>query len=67
MRGVPKEKIAEQENSLRQELEPAAKNQVKVYLVLSEIAKREKIPSDEHMPRKVMEFLFSQAHWEMKE
>jgi FKBP-type peptidyl-prolyl cis-trans isomerase (trigger factor) len=67
MRGVPKEKIAEQENNLRTELEPAAKNQVKVYLVLSEIAKREKIPSDEHMPRKVMEFLFSQAHWEMKE
>jgi FKBP-type peptidyl-prolyl cis-trans isomerase (trigger factor) len=67
MRGVPKEKIAEQENSLRQELEPAAKNQVKVYLVLSEIAKREKIPSDDHMPRRVMEFLFNQAHWEMKE
>jgi len=67
MRGVPKDKIAEQENSLRAELEPAAKKQVKVYLVLSEIAKREKIPADEHMPRKVMEFLFSQAHWQTKE
>jgi trigger factor len=67
MRGVPKEKIAEQEDSLRTELGPAAKTQVKVYLVLSEIAKREKIPSDEHMPRKVMEFLFSHAHWQIKE
>jgi FKBP-type peptidyl-prolyl cis-trans isomerase (trigger factor) len=48
---------------MREELEPEAKNQVKVYLVLSAIAKKENIVSDEHMPRRVMEFLFREANW----
>jgi FKBP-type peptidyl-prolyl cis-trans isomerase (trigger factor) len=65
--GIPKEKIAEQENELRKELEPQAKNQVKVYLILSAIAKKENMVLDEQMPHKVMEFLFKEASWEFRE
>lgn len=63
LRGLPKEKIAEQENTLLKELEPQAKQQVKVYLVLSEIAKKEGISIDDHLPRHVMEFLLKEADW----
>jgi len=34
-----------------------------VYLVLAQIAKQENIPIDDHMPRKVMEFLLREADW----
>ncbi len=64
MKGVPRDKIDEQEKLLLQGIEPEAKKQVKVYLVLSQIAKKENIPIDDHMPRKVMEFLLSQADWQ---
>lgn len=63
MRGVPRDKIEEQEKSLLAELEPEARKQAKIYLILSEIAKKEKIPVDDHMPRKVMEFLLKEAEW----
>jgi len=64
LKGVPREKIEEEQNSLTQQLEPEAKSQVKIYLVLTAIAKRENIPIDEHMPRRVMELLLSQANWQ---
>ena len=67
LRGIPKEKIAEQENELRKKLESQAKNQVRVYLILSSIAKKENMALDEQMPHKVMEFLFKEARWEIKE
>jgi len=63
LKGIAREKIEEQEKRIREELEPEARNQVKVYLVLSAIAKKENIPQDEHMPRKVMEFLLKEADW----
>ena len=63
LKGMPREKIEEQEKTIIQQLEPEAKSQVKVYLILAAIAKRENIPLDDHMPRKVMEFLLSQANW----
>ncbi len=63
LKGSSREKIDEQEKTLTQQLEPEAKAQVKVYLVLSAIAKRENIPVDDHMPRKVMEFLLKEANW----
>ena len=44
-------------------MRPEAKRQVKVYLVLSEIAKKENIPLDDHMPHQVMEFLLREADW----
>lgn len=64
MKGLPRDKIDEQEKLLLQGIEPEARKQVKVYLVLSQIAKKENIPIDDHMPRKVMEFLLSQADWQ---
>jgi FKBP-type peptidyl-prolyl cis-trans isomerase (trigger factor) len=64
LKGAPREKIDEQEKELATQLEPEAKKQVKVYLTLAEIAKKENIPVDDHMPRKVMEFLLKEAKWE---
>ncbi|MCM8797215.1 MAG: hypothetical protein NC923_04980 [Candidatus Omnitrophica bacterium] len=64
MRGMPREKIEEEEKRLLEKIEPEAKNQVKVYLVLSAIAKKEGIPIDDNMPRKVMEFLLKEAEWQ---
>ncbi|MFA4842526.1 MAG: trigger factor [Candidatus Omnitrophota bacterium] len=64
LRGVPKEKIDQQGKELNTGLEPQAKSQVKVYMILSEIAKREKIAADEHLPRRVIEFLLRQGRWE---
>lgn len=63
LKGLSREKIDEQEKPLAEQLTPAAKQQVKVYLVLSEIAKKENIALDEHMPAKVIEFLLKEADW----
>ncbi|MBN1913282.1 MAG: hypothetical protein JW788_02665 [Candidatus Omnitrophica bacterium] len=64
LKGVAKEKIEEEEKTLLERLTPQAKNQVKVYLVLSEIAKKENIVLDDQMPRRVMEFLLKEADWQ---
>lgn len=63
LKGLPREKIEEEEKILFSELEPEAKRQVKIYLVLTEIAKKENIPLDDHMSRRVMEFLLREADW----
>lgn len=63
LKGFTREKIEEQEKTITGQLEPEAKAQVKVYLVLTAIAKRENIPIDDHMPRKVMELLLREANW----
>jgi len=63
MKGLPKEKIDEQEKELTKNLEPEAKRQVQVYLILAEIAKKENIKIDDHMPHQVMEFLLRSADW----
>ena len=63
MKGVPRDKIEEQEKTMVTELEPEAMNQVKIYLILSAIAKKENITLDDHMPRHVMEFLLKEADW----
>lgn len=65
MRGFPREKIEEQDKQMRTNLEPQARSQVKVYLVLAEIAKKENMALDENMPRKVMELLFKEANWKI--
>lgn len=64
IKGVPREKIQEQEKEILKELEPQARNQVKVYLVLAQIAKKEKITIDDQMPRLVMELLLREADWQ---
>ncbi|MDD5060263.1 MAG: trigger factor [Candidatus Omnitrophica bacterium] len=66
MKGVPRERIEEQEKMLLERIAPEAKNQVKVYLVLSQIAKKENISIDDHMPRKVVEFLLKEADWKIE-
>jgi len=63
LKGFTREKIEEQERTITGQLEPEARSQVKVYLVLTAIAKKENIPIDDHMPRKVMEFLLKEADW----
>lgn len=65
MKGLPRNKIDEQEKLLLEGIQPEAKKQVKVYLVLSQIAKKENIVIDDHMPRKVMEFLLREADWQI--
>jgi FKBP-type peptidyl-prolyl cis-trans isomerase (trigger factor) len=65
MKGLPRDKIEEQEKLLLEGIQPEAKKQVKVYLVLSQIAKKENIVIDDHMPRKVMEFLLREANWQL--
>ncbi|MFH1199300.1 MAG: trigger factor [Candidatus Omnitrophota bacterium] len=63
MKGVQREQIDQHEAKLIEQLKPDAEKQVRIYLVLSEIAKKENIPADDHMPRKVMELLFREANW----
>ncbi|MCX5699517.1 MAG: hypothetical protein NTX01_07450 [Candidatus Omnitrophica bacterium] len=63
MKGLPRNKIDEQEKLLLEGIQPEAKKQVKIYLVLSQIAKKENIAIDDHMPAKVMEFLLREAEW----
>ncbi|MDD5594861.1 MAG: trigger factor, partial [Candidatus Omnitrophica bacterium] len=64
LKGMPREKIDEQEKELTKELEPQAKSQVKIYLVLSAIAKKENISQDDHLPQHVLEFLLREADWQ---
>jgi len=63
LKGVPQDKVEEQTEALLKELEPQARRQVKVYLVLTAIAKKENIPLDDHMPHRVVEFLLKEADW----
>jgi len=66
LKGVNRQLIQEQEKALAEKLAPQAKTQVKVYLVLSEIAKKEGITIDEQMSQKVMELLLKNADWQME-
>ena len=66
MKGLPRDKIDEQEKMLLEGIRPEAAKQVKVYLILSQIAKKENIAIDDHMPAKVMEFLLREADWQLE-
>ncbi len=66
MKGIPRDKIDTQEKLLLEGIQPEAAKQVKVYLILSQIAKKENIAIDDHMPRKVMEFLLKEANWQLE-
>lgn len=63
LKGLSKDEISEREVKLKQDLQAQARNQVRVYLVLAAIAKKENIAQDEHMPRRVMEFLLKEGNW----
>ncbi len=60
---MPNEEIEKKEKELEKNLKDQAEEEVKIFLVLDEIAKLEKISRDEHMPQHVMEFLFKNAEW----
>jgi FKBP-type peptidyl-prolyl cis-trans isomerase (trigger factor) len=60
---LPKEEIEKQEKELEPKLKEQALEEVKVFLILDEIAKLESITRDEKMPQAVMEFLFKNAEW----
>jgi FKBP-type peptidyl-prolyl cis-trans isomerase (trigger factor) len=64
LRGVSEEEIRKQEDKLNTQLKPEAEERVKIYLILEAIAKKENIALDDHMPSKVMEFLFREADWQ---
>lgn len=63
MRGATKEQLMANDDSLRKELQPNAEMQVKTFLLLDEIAKKENIPDSEHLTQDVIEFLLSEANW----
>ncbi|MDI6758590.1 MAG: trigger factor [Candidatus Omnitrophota bacterium] len=63
LRGISKEVIEAEEKTLLEKITPKAREQVRVYLVLSEVAKKENIPLNDDMPRFVMEFLLREAEW----
>lgn len=60
---LAKEEIEKKENELEPKLKEQAEEQVRVFLILDEIARIEGIERNEQMPQKVMEFLFKNADW----
>jgi len=64
LKGVERAKIDEKEDELTQELGSSARSQVKTYLVLAEIARKENIAIDDQMSAKVMELLLREANWQ---
>ncbi len=65
--GMPDDEIKKREEEMRKEFEKTAEKDVKVYLILSEIAKVEGIHThseNESLPAKVMAFLLKEASWQ---
>ena len=60
---LPKEEAEKKEKEFEPKIKQQAEEQVKVFLVLDEIAKREGIARDDNMPNKAIEFLFKNADW----
>jgi FKBP-type peptidyl-prolyl cis-trans isomerase (trigger factor) len=65
--GMPEEELKKKAEELKTQLEPVVEREVKVYLILEEIAKLENItitdPNNESLPGKVIEFLLKEAKW----
>jgi len=64
--GLSDEELKKKEEELRAQLGPVVEREVKIYLILEEIAKLEKITvsdANESLPGKVMEFLLKEASW----
>ena len=65
--GMNDEELKKKEEEIRKDLEETVEREVKVFLILEEIAKREQIEAageQESLPAKVMEFLLKEAKWE---
>jgi len=64
--GMKDEELKTKEDELRTQLEPMVEREVKIYLILEEIAKLENITTtdkNESLPGKVIEFLLKEANW----
>lgn len=64
--GLSDEELKAKEEEMRTQLGPIVEREVKIYLILEEIAKRENITAvdpNESLPGKVMEFLLKEAMW----
>jgi FKBP-type peptidyl-prolyl cis-trans isomerase (trigger factor) len=64
--GLNDEELKKKEEELCTQLGPIVEREVKIYLILEEIAKLEKITvtdANESLPGKVMEFLLKEASW----
>jgi FKBP-type peptidyl-prolyl cis-trans isomerase (trigger factor) len=65
--GLSDEELKKKEEELRVQLGPQVEHEVKIYLILEEIAKLENITTtdpNENLPGKVIEFLLKEARWE---
>lgn len=64
--GMGADDLKKKEESVRKDLSQAVEKDIRVYLILDEIAKREKIEIQEggNLPLKVMEYLLKEAKWE---
>ena len=64
--GASEEELKKKEEELRKNLPEPVERDVKVYLILEEIARLEHVEAsqEESVPAKVMEFLFKEAKWE---
>ena len=63
MHGKTKEFIDGQESILRQNLEPQAEKEAKIYLIMEEIARRQNIEQNEQRREMVTRFLLKEAQW----
>lgn len=62
--GLPEDRVKQRLEELKPKFKIEAEEQVKVFLILETIAKLENIKIDDHMPNRVVEFLFAEAEWE---
>jgi len=65
--GVKEEELKVKEEEIRKQLEPAVEREVRIFLILDEIAKLENITitdQNDSVPGKVMEFLLKEANWQ---
>ena len=63
LRGMNKEEVDKQRQALKKNLAPEAEKQVRIFLVLEEVARRENIACDDKMTQRVVEFLLQEANW----
>ncbi len=63
MRGSTKEEAEVKDPEMRKQLLQDAQLQVKSFLVLQEIARKENIPQEDNVSEKVIQFLLSEADW----
>ncbi|HAJ56686.1 MAG TPA: hypothetical protein DCL35_02825 [Candidatus Omnitrophica bacterium] len=61
--GIAEDKIKERLKEFAPKFKVEAEEQVKIFLILEEIAKLEKIERDDHMVNRAIEFVFAEAEW----